>query len=387
MNYSDRVLFELERLENFSDKYKTELRFLSKRIRRDIWKDGNDFVLAGILKSLNDSLEAKYPDRAACTVDTVLDYTHTLGKYNIFINPKLDAGYYDKLIDAILLENAKAIIDEKWKNINISSDGSRTFLETFGEVFTQSIELRKEEFFRPLRKSDILCRVVSGWGHDTDRFIPWPNKAQNRWNPPGRTYLYLSFAESWQKYNADLSVSEYVCLEEFRAKNGERYSFCLFEMAKEGNILDLSYNDIDLGAFRRKLDNYKRGLEKVIFSEIISDPKKVERYRRSGKELKRAIKQKSESMVDHQVIADAVTKQYLKMVCNCIYKKVDEKDDDKKEEAYKSFHILSEYLESRGVTGIIYPCTRTNKVVGKNVVLFNIHDATPIEGSIREIIY
>ena len=112
-----------------------------------------------------------------------------------------------------------------------------------------------------------------------------------------------------------------------------------------------------------------------------------ERYRKNGRELKQAIKQKSESMVDHQIIADAVTKQYLKMVCNCIYKKVDEKDDDKKEEAYRSFHILSEYLESRGVTGIIYPCTRTDKVVGKNVVLFNIHDAIPIEGSIREIIY
>ena len=140
MDYSDRVLFELERLENFCDRYKTELRVLSKRIRRDIWKDGNDYVLAGILKSLNDSLEAQYPDRTACTVDTVLDYTHTLGKYNIFITPKLDAGYYEKLIDDILLENAKAIIDEKWKNVNTSSDGSRTFLETFGEVFTQSIE-------------------------------------------------------------------------------------------------------------------------------------------------------------------------------------------------------------------------------------------------------
>ena len=330
MDYSDRVLFELERLENICDRYKTELRFLSKRIRRDIWKDGNDYVLARILKSLNDSLEETYPDKADCTVDTVLDYTHTLGKYNIFINPKLDAGYYEKLIDDILLENAKVIIDEKWKNINASSDGSRTFLETFGEVFTQSIELRKEEFFRPLQKSDILCRVVDGWGHDTDRFIPWPNKAQNRWNPPGRTYLYLSFAESLQEYNAELSISEYVCLEEFRAKKGEKYSFCLFEKAKEGNILDLSYNDIDLGAFRRKLDNYKHGLEKVIFSEIISDPKKVERYRKNGRELKQAIKQKSESMVDHQIIADAVTKQYLKMVCNCIYKKVDEKDDDKK---------------------------------------------------------
>ena len=46
-----------------------------------------------------------------------------------------------------------------------------------------------------LKKTDVLCRVVSDWGHDTDRFIPWPNKVQNHWNPPGRTYLFLFFAE------------------------------------------------------------------------------------------------------------------------------------------------------------------------------------------------
>lgn len=248
----------MERLETFYGRYKVELKFLSKKIRRDIWKDGNDFVLAETLKSLNDSFEATYPDKAYCTIDTVLDYVCTLGKYNVFINPNLDAEYYDKLIDAILLENAKVIIDEKWKNINTSSDGSRTFLETFGEIFTKSIEVRQEEFFRPLRKTDILCRAVNGWGHDTNRFIPWPNKVQNRWNPPGRTYLYLSFAESLQKYNAALSISEYVCLEEIRAKKGEKYSLCLFEMTKEGNILDLSYNDIDLGVFRKNWIIMKR---------------------------------------------------------------------------------------------------------------------------------
>lgn len=387
MDYSSRILYELGRLENFCDRYKTELLFLSKRIRQDIWKDGNDSALARILQTLNDSLEAEYPDRSACTINTVLNYAHTLGKYNILINPKLDVEYYEKLIDGIELENAKVIIDKKWENINTSSDGSKTFLETFGEMFTRCIEQRKEEFFRPLRKTDILCRVVDGWGHNTDRFIPWPNKAQNRWNPPGRTYLYLSFAECLQKYNSELSVSEYVCLEEYRAKKGDKYSFCLFETAKEGNILDLSYNDIDLREFRRKLDNYQDQLENIIFLDIISDPKKIRRYKRNRKELKRAIKHKSESLVNHQIIEDALVKQYLKMVCNCIYKKVDEKDDDKKEAAYRSFHVLSEYLESKGVTGIIYPCTRTNKVVGKNVVLFNIHDATPIERSIREIIY
>lgn len=83
----------------------------------------------------------------------------------------------------------------------------------------------------------------------------------------------------------------------------------------------------------------------------------------------------------------AIAKTYLKMVCNTIYKKVDEDDNAGKEKAYKSFHILAGYLESKGITGIIYPCTRTKKIIGKNLVLFNRYDAVPIKDSIREIIY
>lgn len=387
MDYSYKILIELERLEQFSNVYQSELRFLSKKIRNDIWKDGNDLMLASVLKALNNSLETQFPDRGVCGIGAVLSYADTLGKYGIFINPKLDTNYYEDLIDGIYLENAKAIIDKKWENINSSDDGSKTFMEIFGEMFTQCIEKRKEEFFYPLKKTDVLCRVVSDWGHDTDRFIPWPNKVQNRWNPPGRTYLYLSFAEKKQNYNSELSISEYVCLEEYRAVKGEKYSFCFFEALNEGNILDLSYNDINLGALRRMLDDYQNMLEVQIFTDIISDPIKVEQYKRNDKKLRKAIKQKSESMMDKSVIEDAVAKQYLKMVCSCIYKKVDEKDDDKREIAYKSFHILSDYLEKKGVTGIIYPCTRTNKIAGKNVVLFNIHDVAPMASTIREIVY
>ena len=58
-----------------------------------------------------------------------------------------------------------------------------------------------------------------------------------------------------------------------------------------------------------------------------------------------------------------------------------------KEKAYKSFQILAEYLEGKGITGIIYPCTRTNRIKGKNVVLFNIHDAEPISASIMQYYY
>ena len=93
------------------------------------------------------------------------------------------------------------------------------------------------------------------------------------------------------------------------------------------------------------------------------------------------------TIIDRSIIEKAIAKTYLKMVCNTIYKKVDEDDNAGKEKAYKSFHILAGYLESKGITGIIYPCTRTKKIIGKNLVLFNRYDAVPIKDSIREIIY
>ena len=86
-----------------------------------------------------------------------------------------------------------------------------------------------------------------------------------------------------------------------------------------------------------------------------------------------------EYQVDKDIIEESFAKQYLKMICSCIYKKVDETDDKKRELAYKSFWALAQYLEEQGVTGIIYPCTRTNKIHGKNLVLFNKYDAEPIE--------
>ena len=35
----------------------------------------------------------------------------------------------------------------------------------------------------------------------------------------------------------------------------------------------------------------------------------------------------------------------------------------------------------------IYPCTRTDKVVGKNLVLFDVNDAIPLEDTIRERVF
>lgn len=382
----NKIILELDKLEKFSPKYKAELRLLSKKIRKDFW-DNNDANLLNLLVLANRVIDQKYPDRNVCTYELLEDYIDTIKIFGAIYVPKLTVSYYEKLSDEIRLENARVIIEEKWDIINSSTDSEKSFLEIFDDVFTNCIDKHNDAFFYPLKKTDVLCRVVNGWGHNTDRFIPWPNKAQNRWNPPGRTYLYLSFSEAPQIYSDKFSLNEYICLEEYRAKKDEKYSFCLFEPLVEGKILDLSYNDVELAEIIRSMDIHGREIKKQVFSELIADSKKVEQYRKKPEKLEKDIKNKTDKYLNRKIVEDAVAKQYLKMVCNTIYKKVDEKDDAGKEKAYKSFHILSLYLEKKGVTGIIYPCTRTNKIVGKNLVLFNPNDAKPITESIREVIY
>ena len=43
--YANKILLELNKLENFSPKYKAELRLLSKKIRKDIWNNKSIEVL------------------------------------------------------------------------------------------------------------------------------------------------------------------------------------------------------------------------------------------------------------------------------------------------------------------------------------------------------
>ena len=249
------------------------------------------------------------------------------------------------------------------------------------------IEQDKDRFFHELSEKDILCRVVSGIGHGVDRFIPWPSLTNNRWNPPGKQYLYLSFEEKEKAYTTNLSFNEYICLEEYKAEKVKDYSFCYFKALKKGNILDLSYNDISLSQIKGTVDRYADSSAQGMINELLKNPDAQIKYQ-DKKKLKKDVKAlMKKNPIDKRILEESYAKQYLKMICNCIYKKVDETDETKREEAYKSFHMLSEYLEKRGVTGIIYPCTRTKKIAGKNLVLFNVNDAEPIEASIREYKY
>ena len=386
MNNSFRMLHELKRLENLSDEYSGALRLLSKRIRKDFWTDKTEKKLAIVLANLNDCYEvvAEYD----FGLEYIIQYIKILAKYAVFIKPELKTEYYNELIDDIQIENARGIIEKQWENVLLAEDGLKSFKEIFDDIFQKCLRIHQDKFFCELEESDVICRVVNDkYPINKERFIPWDNTDTiNRWNPPGKTYLYLSYTKVDEQYNSRLKLSEYICLEEYRANKGERYYFCNFRPTKKGHILNLSYNDNSLRTYKNMLINHEADLENKILEEVMNNSD-IDKFQ-SKRKIKRAIKKAQKKYdVDKAIIEESVAKQYLKMICSCIYKKVDEIDEEKREEAYKSFWILANYLEEKGVTGIIYPCTRDRKICGKNIVLFNKYDAEPIESTIREFNY
>lgn len=385
------ILGELQRLEDLSSEYKAILILISKRIRRDLWQCGkNDVMLYKMLNECGKQLDMAYKGPDQYMEQDFTDYILSLKSYSLFLGVHLQPYYFEKFISDVRLENSRNIIEKQWDNIICAAENSdKAFIDIFDDVFSKCIDQYDDVFFHTLNDSDVLCRVVPEWGWDESRFIPWDNiDNMNRWNPPGKTYLYLSFDESERKYNDELSVSEYICLEEYRAEKDNKSSFCHFKPIKKGRILDLSYNDVELWKIEMALDRYQEIVKDLFVNSTLSDQAELKKMGTTKRSVKRYIKKNvDETVIDRSIIEKAIAKTYLKMVCNTIYKKVDEDDNAGKEKAYKSFHILAGYLESKGITGIIYPCTRTKKIIGKNLVLFNRYDAVPIKDSIREIIY
>lgn len=172
-----------------------------------------------------------------------------------------------------------------------AENSDKAFIDIFDDFFSKCIDQYDDVFFHTLNDSDVLCRVVPEWGWDESRFIPWDNiDNMNRWNPPGKTYLYLSFDENERKYNDELSVSEYICLEEYRAEKDNKYSFCHFKPIKKGRILDLSYNDVELWKIEMALDRYQEIVKDLFVNSTLSDKAELKKMGTTKRSVKRYIK-------------------------------------------------------------------------------------------------
>lgn len=216
---------------------------------------------------------------------------------------------------------------EQWKDITASEDGLKSFKEIFDDVFTKCLNGNRDKFFHKLKDTDVLCRVVDDkLPINRERFIPFDKSyAYNRWNPPGKSFLYLSFGEEEKEYSSELRLSEYICLEEYRAKKGNKYYFCNFKPVNEGVIFDLSYNDVSLRKIKNMLDEYEDTMASQMIEEIMKEPDAVKKYQNKKKLKKKVKKLQLKYQVDKGIIEESIASAYIKglaeYVKNTIYEK------------------------------------------------------------------
>lgn len=323
IDYNALMLDELEQIEKFSPNCKDELKCLSYCIRRYLWKNNTEklWELIAQLNILTKVLAEIFSPEEYWNQDTIIDYVKHLYSKRSFIGVA-DEEIYGRIIDFVQIAGAKSIIDEKWSEVLKADDGSRTFIELFDDIFTNAIEKYEAEFIHSLVDTDVLYRMVTETICNEDRFIPWPNKVQNRWNPPGKTYLYLSYGTEDIDYNTELKVGQYICLLECKLKNEADTCFCRFKPVKSGRILDLSYNDIELYSIRRVLENQANNHVSSMLDLLLSDADLI-RHRDDQGYVRRRIEQTMEAHpLDRSLIEKNSVKQILKLICSCIYKKL-----------------------------------------------------------------
>lgn len=384
LDYDSILLNELHRMENFSSGHKDALCCLSKCIRRKLWMD-NTLQLATIIGVLNDASEILsdiITPEVYWNINTIVDYIYHLYHHGVQIGV-LDSSVFEEIIDRVIAADSKTIIEKQWEDILRAEDGNKAFIDVFDDVFKNSIEKHEDSFIHTLKDTDIMNRMVKETHCNESRFIPWTNKVQNRWNPPGKTFLYLSYGVNEIKFNEELSLGEYICLLECRTDPNTDVCFCRFKPEKEGRILDLSYNDITLSQLRGEMEQHVQSKAQSTIDILLNDSEIVRRMDDQDYVQDKIKRTMDQNPISNDYIEVNCARQILKLICGCIYKKVDESTDSGKEKAYKSFHILAEYLEKQGITGVVYPCTRSTKIKGKNIVLFNKDDATPVMGSVR----
>jgi len=143
------VIEALARLEHLSKDYIVELKYLSKRIRMDIWDPAtNSKELACWLNTINADVSSSYNVEIdeSFTLDAVIYYVDSRAKSSVYYCYK-PYKYFAELADNIRLVNAEKQITQQWRDVHASEDGYKCFMEIFDDVFTQAIDIHKEKFF------------------------------------------------------------------------------------------------------------------------------------------------------------------------------------------------------------------------------------------------
>lgn len=252
-----------------------------------------------------------------------------------------------------------------------------TFLKQFDDMFSYM----EDVFAKKLSEIKCFYRAAAGKWNNYERFVPKEEfKSLNRFNPPEEMFIYLGVCDDNNPSEFDrLSAVEETCLKEIRAVEGSEVSLCEFKVREDSvdkKVIDISIAD---GKSFDKLNNEVADIRtRIDLSKKINFGLKGTLSKINRNDAEKCIEEKDGNFYE---LSKVLSKIYMKMVSEDLFKPVDGLDRDYE---YAPFHSFVNYFRRKGYSGIIY--NSTVNPGNKNIVLFDINDVVPI-GEIKTIIY
>lgn len=261
-------------------------------------------------------------------------------------------------------EFGDALTHKDFEYTDIDKALSVTFLKQFDGWFQgigkseMSISLSKFLNSRYIGRGTIIKPSEPLETPQYDRFLPISEfiTEDNRFSPPGIEWLYLAVGETQN------SIQE--CAEkECRAKPGERFAFCNFQInAVFSNLQVVDLTIADEMTYN-EINNILRKLEEQEYDRA---------FRYAAKHGYLAYKLNYRNDYLEEDIAKWTLRTYAKMMSKNLFVPV---NTDNKKSVYAPFQTLAMYFISQGFDGIVYSSTVCPEA--KNIVLFNKNYAIP----------
>lgn len=295
-------------------------------------------------------------------------------------------------------KHTQEFILQLWKELpegKSVTTNEASFIKIFEDFFNETLKVFPDFIVKQLREFHNLYRASRYKVFDNYKYI-MPDPAychDNRWNDDGVAFLYLSYDNEEMKYQ-NLSRAQKTCFEEIRAKDGEQLSVCKFKaLHKKVKILDLSYDGFDYDEQLVELGESENDYKEKIMRVIQEKPKlqnRMKSYAKNGNKVafKNELDRIQKKLGLDKEISKKVQLQLSKIlignICDSIFYAVD-KEEDPALEAYIPFRAFSRYLIAHGFGGVAYRSTRMalTGLQGKCLTLFNVEDATYVEGEME----
>lgn len=288
----------------------------------------------------------------------------------------------------------KEAVQQAWSELNplnhLKPSHPKTLIDLLDDFFSICVDRYPDPFLLKCKDLGIITRCRKG-EFNTEKDILPPsidiaeaNNIVNRWNPPGKRYLYAAHSRDNPQYSG-LTQNEYTCFKEMRAKKGIKYTFADFRArsgSEDKSILNMDYTGIlqsDINAYcEKEIQNHAYTIASGLLKARVNP---------SRKQLQPMIQRDAEKLATFYIGSS-----FFLPICQTIFTAIDDDkcaDGKAREKAYKSFHVLAEYLEAKNIAGVIYPSTRTalHSIHTQNIVIFNVEDFSAIPGSLRKLVY